>query len=293
MKRNLFIVALSLALGMSANAFAQTSGGSGSSGGASSGSASGTGSGVGGTFSRGGSNAGSSVGQSPRSGTQTSPGNSISGSSQTGSSQPPGIDSGQQTSPGMFQPPTTGSGSAAGTAGSSSPTTPGSGGTTSNDSLKSGVSGQPSQGSSTQGTMESRPGQTADPNQLHPVQRAQPQNPESSQAPSATDQSQFRGSGRQAAPDGSVPGGSLVALTEEERRKIRAIILSENVAQEPRANFKLQIGAKVPENVSVKPLPQQVVDIKPRYKDFGYVLAADRIVIIQRETREIDTMIPI
>jgi hypothetical protein len=110
--------------------------------------------------------------------------------------------------------------------------------------------------------------------------------------PASTQPPQFLGSGGKAA-DGSIPGGSLVALTEEERERIRKIILSQQVAQEPRANFKIMVGAKVPENVSLRPFPQEVLNIVPRYKDFDFVLAADRIIVVQRSTREIDTMIPL
>jgi hypothetical protein len=91
---------------------------------------------------------------------------------------------------------------------------------------------------------------------------------------------------------GSVPGGSLVALTEEERRKIRDIIVKQTAVQE-RAEFKVMVGAKVPQNVSLRPMPQEVVKVVPRYKDFDFTIVNDRIVVVQRSTREIDTMIPI
>jgi hypothetical protein len=142
--------------------------------------------------------------------------------------------------------------------------------------------------SGTQGPEQTQ-SQSGNQNQLHPLQR-NPQTPFDAQQ---QQQPQFLGSGGSKTEGGSVPGGSLVALTAEERRKIREIILAENVAQEPRPAFKLQVGAKLPENVSLNPIPPKVLEIQPRYKDFGFVIANDRIVIVQRGTREIDTMIPI
>jgi hypothetical protein len=103
---------------------------------------------------------------------------------------------------------------------------------------------------------------------------------------------QFLGSGGKAS-GGSIPGGSLVALTEQERRQIRDIILKQQVAQESRVNFKVMVGAKVPQDVSLRPFPPEVLSIVPRYRDFDFVLANDRIIVVQRSTREIDTMIPI
>jgi hypothetical protein len=101
----------------------------------------------------------------------------------------------------------------------------------------------------------------------------------------------FQGSGG-VAPDGSVPGGSLVALTFEQRGKLRDIIASQSGAQESSANFKLMIGAKVPQGVPLRPMPQEAVDLVPRYKDFDFAVVKDRIVVVQRSTRAIDTMIP-
>jgi hypothetical protein len=100
----------------------------------------------------------------------------------------------------------------------------------------------------------------------------------------------FQGSGG-AAPNGSVPGGSLVALTFEQRGKLRDIIASQS-AQESSANFKLMVGAKVPQSISLRPMPQEAVKLVPRYKDFDFAIVKDRIVVVQRSTREIDTMIP-
>jgi hypothetical protein len=102
---------------------------------------------------------------------------------------------------------------------------------------------------------------------------------------------QFQGSGG-VAPDGSVPGGSLVALTFEQRGKLRDIIASQSAGQESSAKFKLMIGAKVPQNVSLQPMPEQAVKLVPKYKDFDFALLKDRIVVVQRSTREIDTIIP-
>ena len=110
--------------------------------------------------------------------------------------------------------------------------------------------------------------------------KTDPQNPE------------FQSSGGGKA-QGSVPGGSLVALTEEERRKIRDIIIKQTAAQEARANFKVMVGAKVPQDVSLRPMPQEVVNVVPKYKDFDFTIVNDRIIVVQRSTREIDTMIPI
>lgn len=152
------------------------------------------------------------------------------------------------------------------------------------------TTGQPTTGSGTDQTGQSQQtgqGQSGVSGQLPSQLREQPsalktdpQNPE------------FQSSGGGKA-QGSVPGGSLVALTEEERREIRDIILKQTAAQEARANFKVMVGAKVPQDVSLRPMPQEVVNVVPKYKDFDFTIVNDRIIVVQRSTREIDTMIPI
>jgi hypothetical protein len=152
------------------------------------------------------------------------------------------------------------------------------------------TSGQPTTGTDDQTNRAQTPDAPSSSAQLPSQQREQPSGLKSDpQNP----QFQSSGGGGGGAKQGSVPGGSLVALTEEERRKIRDIILKQTAAQEPRDNFKLMVGAKVPQDVSLRPMPQEVVNLVPKYKDFDFTVIKDRIVVVQRSTREIDTMIPI
>ena len=82
-----------------------------------------------------------------------------------------------------------------------------------------------------------------------------------------------------------------MALTYEQRGKLRDIVASE-AAREPDANLKLMVGAKVPERVELRPMPEEAVKLVPKYKDFDFTIVKDRIVVVQRSTRQIDTMIP-
>jgi hypothetical protein len=178
----------------------------------------------------------------------------------------------------------TGSGAGTGASGGTSGTVSGSSRSLGQPSR---IPGQPGAGST---APANRPaigagsaGKAGDPNALPPALRDRPASP-------PPQQPQFLGSGGKA-PDGSIPGGSLVALTEHERNKIRDIISAQSITQERTTGFKLVVGAKVPENIPLRSLPPDVVELVPKYKEFGFLLADDRIVIVQRSTREIDTMI--
>jgi hypothetical protein len=241
---------------------------------------------------------GSSGGSSGSSGSSSSSGSTGSSSGGLSSGSTPG---GVGTSSGgrsTFRPPSsnnTGAKSSSSQSGTGSTQTSPLGATGQSDSLgqPGRTTGQPTTGAgaggSQQQTGQDSQNQPSTANQLPNQLREQPSRPQQANPQNP----QFQSSGGAARGQGSVPGGALVALTEEERRKIREIILKQTAAQEAKVNFKLMVGAKVPENISLRPMPQEAVNLVPRYKDFSFTVANDRIVIVQQGTREIDTMIPI
>lgn len=90
----------------------------------------------------------------------------------------------------------------------------------------------------------------------------------------------------------SKAGGSLLVLTEEQKEKIRSVILSYSIAPRDVANFPLRLGAAVPADVPLKPLPPEVAKIVPGHKNYSYVVARNQIAIVITEKREIDLLIP-
>ena len=58
------------------------------------------------------------------------------------------------------------------------------------------------------------------------------------------------------------------------------------------AKFPLRVGASVPANVPLKPLPPEVARIVPAYKNYSYVMTQNQIAIVITEKREIDLLIP-
>lgn len=130
---------------------------------------------------------------------------------------------------------------------------------------------------------------------LHPIQRDQP----AAAAPSQ--QSQPLGSGGKSSGDSaaggpaageSKAGGSLLALTAEEKEKVRNIIRSYSLVPSDAGKFPLRLGASVPANVPLKPLPPEVAKIVPDYKNYSYVMTQNQIAIVITEKREIDLLIP-
>lgn len=75
--------------------------------------------------------------------------------------------------------------------------------------------------------------------------------------------------------------GGDVDVTVEQKTEITQIVKEENV--EPvDVDFNVTVGAAVPETVELRPLPQRIVKIVPRYKGYRFFVLADgRIVIVE------------
>jgi hypothetical protein len=87
--------------------------------------------------------------------------------------------------------------------------------------------------------------------------------------------------------------GGSVQLSEDQRSQIKTIIgrergprLSGNV------NFNISVGTRVPRNVHVVVLPEEIVRIIPEYRGYDYFLVGDEIVIVDPRTLEIVAIIP-
>jgi hypothetical protein len=87
--------------------------------------------------------------------------------------------------------------------------------------------------------------------------------------------------------------GSSVQLSEDQRSQIKTIIGRE---RGPRlgsnVHFNVSVGTRVPRNVHVVVLPEQIVRIVPEYRGYDYFLIGDEIVIVDPRTLEIVAIIP-
>jgi len=87
--------------------------------------------------------------------------------------------------------------------------------------------------------------------------------------------------------------GSSVQLSEDQRSQIKTIIGRE---RGPRlgsnVHFNISVGTRVPRNVHVVLLPEQIVRIVPEYRGYDYFLIGDEIVIVDPRTLEIVAIIP-
>ena len=75
-------------------------------------------------------------------------------------------------------------------------------------------------------------------------------------------------------------------LTTEQRTKISSVIKSQKV-ESVRLNVSLSVGTRIPADVRLHPLPQQVIVIYPEWRGYDYILVGDQIVIVNPRTHEI------
>jgi hypothetical protein len=86
--------------------------------------------------------------------------------------------------------------------------------------------------------------------------------------------------------------GSRLNLTTEQAAKLRYVLLTHTIMQSEAPEFPLRIGGSVPPEVSLMPLPREVADAVPGYRNYSYVISQYQIVIVVTERREIDLLLP-
>jgi outer membrane biosynthesis protein TonB len=127
-------------------------------------------------------------------------------------------------------------------------------------------------------------------NETNPQRGAQEEN--KAQPRGAQTESDKAGTNATASHASSDKAGANVKLSSDQRSKISAVIgrgggarLGANV------NFNISVGTRVPRDVHVEVLPEDIVAIVPEYRGFDYIVVGDQILIIDPESLEIVTII--
>jgi hypothetical protein len=101
------------------------------------------------------------------------------------------------------------------------------------------------------------------------------------------------GSNTEHAAQGGGSYGASVKLSEEQRTRIQRIIVhNKNVARVDKPDFSVTLGARIPKDVHITVLPEEIVSIVPEYRSFDYILVGDEILIIDPVSLEIVDIIP-
>jgi Protein of unknown function (DUF1236) len=94
---------------------------------------------------------------------------------------------------------------------------------------------------------------------------------------------------------GQSPGskGSSVQLSQDQRTRIQAVIGKEHAPRfSGSEHFDMTVSARVPRDVHIAVLPEDIVTIVPEYRGFDYIVVGDSFLIVDRATLEIVAVIP-
>ena len=87
--------------------------------------------------------------------------------------------------------------------------------------------------------------------------------------------------------------GGSGQLSEDQRSQMKTIIGREHGPRlGSNVNFDVTVGTRIPRNVHVVVLPEEIVRIVPEYRGYEYFLVGDEIVIVDPRTLEIVAILP-
>jgi hypothetical protein len=95
------------------------------------------------------------------------------------------------------------------------------------------------------------------------------------------------------APAPSTPAKPAPQISSEQETKIRASVKNAKVDHVAKLAIPLTIGAEVPRNLHFYPFPKEVAEIAPEYGAYFYVVAAEKIVVIDPLSYRIVAILPV
>ncbi len=83
------------------------------------------------------------------------------------------------------------------------------------------------------------------------------------------------------------------AISPEQENKIRDSVKKAKVDHVAKLAIPLTVGAEVPRNLHFYPFPKEVAEIAPEYGAYFYVVAAEKIVVIDPLSYRIVAILPV
>lgn len=82
-------------------------------------------------------------------------------------------------------------------------------------------------------------------------------------------------------------------ISSEQENKIRDSVRNAKVDHVAKLAIPLTVGAEVPRNLHFYPFPKDVAEIAPEFGNYFYVVAADKIVVIDPMSYRIVAILPV
>ncbi len=85
----------------------------------------------------------------------------------------------------------------------------------------------------------------------------------------------------------------LIYLSDDDKSKIRAAVLTPRAPRVSNARFSLDVGTVVPRTVRSRTVPPALVDVHPALRGYSYFVVGDDIVIIEPGSSRIVAIIAV
>lgn len=109
-------------------------------------------------------------------------------------------------------------------------------------------------------------------------------------AAASPDAVQAQSTGVTAPPAAATPAPEI---SSEQQGRIRDLVKNAKVDHVAKLAIPLEVGAEVPRNLHFYPFPKEVAEIAPEYGGYFYVVAAEKIVVIDPLSYRIVAILPV
>jgi hypothetical protein len=141
------------------------------------------------------------------------------------------------------------------------------------------------QGQGQQGARQPAPGQ----NQQGAGTPQQGQSQQGAQAPRQGNQDSQAATRESKQPDAS----GRIELSEQQQTRVSGVIRQQKIEPVTNLNFTVSVGTAVPSSVRLTPLPREVVDVLPQYRDYSFFVAQREVVIVDPQSYKIVAFVPL
>jgi hypothetical protein len=84
-----------------------------------------------------------------------------------------------------------------------------------------------------------------------------------------------------------------VNINDQQRTRLSQSFARVNVQPLNNVNFSVSVGAAIPRDVHLHPLPADIVEVVPQYRGYNFVRVRDEIVIVEPSSHKIVTVLPL
>ncbi|MBM1170000.1 DUF1236 domain-containing protein [Microvirga arabica] len=146
-----------------------------------------------------------------------------------------------------------------------------------------GTSGKTKQRMPTSGTAR---GTSTESNRAGPATTTETTPVETSRS-SATTQQKSSNSPQKQDTGADAASSTSIKLSSEEKSRVVQSFTAREVKSVENVSFSISVGVSVPQDLNLRPVPADVVEIVPAYRDYRYVVVKDQIVIVNPKTRKV------